>query len=120
MLRRAAARRAAAEVAELLRTRKEAAKAQEEAAAVRRALAEFLGAVASACADRAVVQGIEGRNLAVRLSAKSLSAEDATRALQRLDELATPKGWRVENVQFDDSAGFSCECRYLAGGEEIQ
>lgn len=108
----------------LQNARKEAAAAQHRAAAFRNAVSQFLSSVAMALGERAVVRSIEktGDNaMSMRVSAVSISAADAARAMTRLDEILTPQGWRVQAEDVSRQAAatrFSCVCTYI--GKEAQ
>ncbi|MBR1871150.1 MAG: hypothetical protein IJ802_04920 [Kiritimatiellae bacterium] len=112
----------------IMQERIETLAVQKRAAALRAAAAELLGAAAAACGERAVVREIaptdagDGAFLAMKISAVSLSANDASQAMMRLDSILTPKGWHVatEDVANDGaSCRFACVCRFAgdAAGE---
>jgi len=90
--------RTASERAAAVRSRREeAARAQEEAADLRKAHADLLADFATTCGTRAVVTSIgagEGsRQFQVR--AVGVSAEAAADVMQALTECIAPRGWRL-------------------------
>ena len=118
-----AARAKRTEADAVRRGREEAARAQGEVDALRRAYLDVMDAVAGVCGGATVVREFKSADapFAFRIAAVAPSAESAADVMARLEDVVASKGWRLSSGAISSRAGgrttdFDCRLEYSGEG----